>query len=157
MKKILIFLMIVVAAITTFAQTPDNNKFWTKSKSDIRYPQISQLVDPTSDIDSIASVVTINAQTVSYTATVSDLGKTITINSASATTFTIPLFSVAAFPVGATINVVQLGAGDVTIAITATGTLQSESSWVKIGAQYSGVTLLKLATDTWIILGRLKA
>jgi len=68
-----------------------------------------------------------------------------------------PLYASVAFPIGATINVIRLGAGDVTLAITATGTILSESSWVKIGAQNAGVTWLKIATDTWVIIGRLKA
>lgn len=117
----------------------------------------ADLQDPVPIIYSTVATAQINAQTASYAAVLGDLGKTITITSASATTFTMPLYSAVAFPLGATINVLRLGTGDVTIAITATGTLQSENSWVKIGAQYSGVTLLKLATNTWIILGRLKA
>lgn len=39
--------MIVVAAITTSAQAPDNNKFWDKTKSDTRYVKKADLQDPT--------------------------------------------------------------------------------------------------------------
>lgn len=155
MKTSKIFLLIL--GIVFLLSATNLSKYYLKSESDSRYVKVADLQDPTPLIYSTVATAQINAQTVSYTAVLSDLGKTITINSASATTFTIPLYASVAFPVGATINVIRLGAGDVTIAITATGVLQSESSWVKIGAQYTGVTLLKIATNTWVILGRLKA
>jgi len=145
-------------AQSTITVLPDSliSKY-TRSQSDRRYVKVADMQDPVPLIYSTVATAQINAQTASYTATISDLGKEVTMNSASATTFTIPLFSSVAFPVGAIINITRLGAGDVTIAITATGTLQSENSYVKIGAQYTSVSLLKLATNTWIIRGRLKA
>ena len=183
MKRILIVLAVILLMVSTnsFAQRatvlsgidtnlPSSSKLTAaqlrtalKAISNSVYDEldgtvkIDSLQDPTPIIYSTVGTAQINAQTASYTATISDLGKEITINSASATTFTIPLYSSVAFPVGAIINVTRLGAGDVTIAITATGVLQSESSWVKIGAQYTSVSILKIATDTWLIRGRLKA
>lgn len=96
-------------------------------------------------------------KTDNYTLELTDAWKSVTVTSVDAKTVTIPLNSVVAFPLNVRIDVMRYGAGDVTIAGISGVTLHSESSWVKIGAQYAGVTLMQTAIDTWVILGRLKA
>jgi hypothetical protein len=51
----------------------------------------------------------------------------------------------------------QYGAGQTTIVATVGVTLRSESNFLKIGARYTGVTLIKVATDEWYVIGRLAA
>lgn len=96
-------------------------------------------------------------KTDNYILELTDAWKSITMTSATEKTVTIPLNSVVAFPLNVRMDVLRYGAGEVTIAGSSGVTLNSESSWKKIGAQYAGVTLIQTAIDTWVILGRLKA
>jgi len=98
-----------------------------------------------------------NAQTASYTLILSDAGKMITINNASANSLTIPTNSSVAFPVNTRIDVIQTGAGQTTIAASGGVTLYSAGSKTKLTSQYSGASLWKQATDTWILIGDISA
>lgn len=99
----------------------------------------------------------LNAQTgQAYTLDLSDRGKFVTMNNASASTLTVPPNSAAAFPVGTFIEGAQLGAGTVTITPGA-GVTVNGSPGLKIASQYGTFGLLKLATDTWLAYGRLSA
>ena len=101
--------------------------------------------------------VGINAQTgTTYTTVLADNGKLVTQTNASAITTTIPPNSSVAYPVGAQLNVVQFGAGQVSFAqgagvtIVSTGTTASAP---KLRAQYSTATAIQTATDTWLVVG----
>lgn len=97
----------------------------------------------------------INTQTgTSYTLVLNDIGKVITLSNASAITLTIPQNSSVAFPVGTQIELVQLGAGAVTVGGSGV-TINSKSSNKKTNGQYVAVSLLKTATDTWLLFGDL--
>lgn len=97
---------------------------------------------------------TVNTQTgTSYTAVLTDQGKLITLSNASGITFTIPLNSSVAFPTGTKITLMQLGAGQVTVTPTGGVTRNAKSSHTKISGQYGVVTLVKTATDTWVMYG----
>jgi len=85
----------------------------------------------------------------------SDSGKFVTQSNASAITTTIPPNTDVAFPIGTQVNLMQLGAGQVTIAAGAGVTLRSAGSLVKISAQYAVVTCVKIATDEWVLIGNL--
>ena len=61
------------------------------------------------------------------------------------------------FPNGTEIQVLQYGSGQTTIAAGMGVTLRSNSGWLKIGAQYTGVTLLKVSTNEWYVIGNLAA
>lgn len=110
-------------------------------------------------LDAVATaMIAINAQTgTSYTAVLADDGKLVTCDNASAITFTIPLNSSVAFGIGTQINIMQLGAGQVTIAAAVGVTLRSEGSKLKTKSQYAVATCCKIATDTWVIVGNLAA
>ena len=82
----------------------------------------------------------------------------ITANNASAQTYSIPTNATTAFPIGAIINIIQIGAGQVTInAVTpATTTVLSTGATAaspKLRAQYSVATLIKAGTDLWYVTG----
>jgi hypothetical protein len=99
----------------------------------------------------------INAQTgTSYTLALTDSGKLVTLNNASAVTLTVPTNATVAFPVGTQIDLAQLGAGQVTVAAAAGVTINSTPG-LKISARYGGARLVKLATDTWLLTGDLSA
>lgn len=99
----------------------------------------------------------INPQTgTSYTTVLADNGKLITQTNASAITTTIPPFSSVAYPVGAQLNFVQYGAGQVTFAQGSGVTIASTGATAtapKLRAQYSSATAICVAQDSWLIAG----
>lgn len=98
---------------------------------------------------------TVNVQTgTTYAPVLTDNGKTITMNNMSAQTITIPANASVAFPVGTSINLMSLGSGIVTIAITS-DTLISKGSEVTLTGQYSVGNITKVATTTWLLSGDL--
>jgi hypothetical protein len=94
-------------------------------------------------------------KTANYTLALADEGYMIIMNSASATTLTVPIESSVNFPLGSQIIVTRLGAGTVNIASSAT--IYSVSSNKYIANQYGAVTLIKTGTDTWYLFGDLSA
>ena len=104
------------------------------------------------------AMIALNAQTgTSYTAVLGDDGKLITLDNGSAITFTIPPNGTVAFGIGTQINIMQLGAGQVTITAGAGVTLRSAGTKVKTNGQYSVATCVKIASDTWVLVGNLAA
>lgn len=99
----------------------------------------------------------INAQTgTTYTTVLNDNGKLITQTNASAIATTIPLNASVAYPIGAQINIAQMGAGQVTISGAGGVTIASTGATAtapKLRAQYSTATAVQTATDTWLIMG----
>jgi len=104
------------------------------------------------------AMVALNAQTgTSYTAVLGDDGDLVTLDNASAITFTIPPNGTVAFGIGTQINIMQLGAGQVTITPGAGVTIRSAGSRLKTNAQYAVATCVKIASDTWVAVGNLSA
>jgi hypothetical protein len=103
--------------------------------------------------------LTLNAQTgTTYTFVLDDNSKLVTASNGSAQTYSIPTNASVAFPVGAQINIIQIGAGQVTINAVTSGTTTVASTGAtaaapKLRAQYSSATLIKVATDTWYVVG----
>lgn len=101
-------------------------------------------------------LISLNTQTgTTYTFVLSDADKLIEMNNASANTVTVPLNSSVAFDVGTQILIVQKDAGTTTIAAAAGVTLLSKDSNLDIGGQYGAATCIKIATDTWYVIGDL--
>ena len=98
-----------------------------------------------------------NRQTASYTLVLTDQNDIVEMNVASANNLTIPLNSSVAFPIGTEIQVLQYGAGQTTIVATSGVTTRSKSGQLKIANQYTGVTLVKVGTDEWYVIGNLSA
>ena len=105
------------------------------------------------------SKVTLNAQTATYTLVLSDADqKLVTMSVASANDFLIPTNASVAFPTGTVINVIQIGAGQTTIKAVTSGTTSILSTGAtaaqpKLRAQYSAASCIKVATDTWYVIG----
>ncbi len=97
----------------------------------------------------------LNTQTgTTYGIVLADAGKTITLSNAGAVTVTIPANASIAFTVGTEIDLISLGAGIVTVAITS-DTLLSKGSKVTLTGQYSGATLKKITSTSWVLIGDL--
>ena len=101
-------------------------------------------------------VFTINEQTgTAYMLAAGDAGKLIKMTNAAANTLTVPPSSSVNFDIGTTINVVQYGAGQTTIAAGAGVTIYSYNSALSITGQYGQAVLTKCDTDLWIAAGLL--
>lgn len=95
-----------------------------------------------------------NAQTgTGYTLVLTDADKLLTTSNAAANTMTIPPNSSVAFSVGTQIVGMQLGAGQTSIVAGAGVTILSSGGKLKCTGQYSGYTLIKKSTDTWLLMG----
>jgi hypothetical protein len=111
------------------------------------------------ELDAVATaMIAINAQTgTTYTTVLADDGKLITADNASPIALTIPPNSSVAYGIGTQINIMQLGAGQITITAGAGVTLRSSGSKLKTKDQYAVTTCAKIDTDTWVVVGNLSA
>ena len=94
-----------------------------------------------------------NRQTASYTLVLSDADKLVEMNVGSANNLTVPLNSSVAFSTGTQILLAQYGAGQTTIVATSGVTIRSNGAKLKLNAQYSGATLIKIDTNEWYLFG----
>lgn len=94
-----------------------------------------------------------------YTLVAGDAGKLLLAsNSTTAGTVNVPTNGSVAFATGTQITILQTGSGQLTISATtpATTTILSTGATAaspKCRAQYSAITLIKTATDTWYAMG----
>ena len=99
-----------------------------------------------------------NAQTgTTYTLVLTDAGKMVTMTNASSNTLTVPPNADVAFPVNTRLDIIQYGAGQTTIAAGSGVTIYSSGSKLKLTGQYSGASLWKKATNTWVLVGDISA
>lgn len=141
------------------------NNYFSASSSNINIPDYlrkdsaSTLYLPISSSNNFATLtISTNAQTGTYyTLSASDSGKIIEMNNASANFVTIPLNSTVPFPIGTQIEIVQTGAGATSASIVSGVTLNSEAGKRTINAQWQGASLIKRGTDSWIMMGAIKA
>ena len=100
----------------------------------------------------------LNAQTATYTVVLGDAFKLVTMSVAGANDFEIPTNANVAFPVGTVINAIQIGAGQTTIKAVTSGTTTISSTGATaaepdLRAQFSAASCIKVATDTWYVVG----
>jgi hypothetical protein len=99
----------------------------------------------------------INAQTgTTYTLAASDTSKLVTLSNAGTVTITVPPNSSVTWDIGNSVDIAQLGAGQVTVAAGVGVTIRATPGLL-LRAQYSGGTLIKIATDEWLLVGDLTA
>jgi len=102
--------------------------------------------------------IPLNAQTgTTYTLVAGDAGDLVTLTNAAAITLTVPLNSSVAFAIGTQITITQSGAGTVTVAGAVGVTINSADGDLKLRTQWSAATLIKIATNSWILIGDIKA
>jgi len=97
-----------------------------------------------------------NAQAANYTLVLADRNKIVEMNVETANTLTVPPNSTVSFAVGTHITIIQTGAGQTTLTEGAGVTINATPG-KKMRAQWSGATLIKRATDTWVLIGDLSA
>lgn len=96
--------------------------------------------------------LTSSTKTANYTLVLGDAGQSVEMNVASANTVTVPLNSSVAFPLGTTILLIQIGAGQTTIA-PASGVTINSTPGLRLRTQWSVATLIKRGTDSWVVAG----
>lgn len=99
-------------------------------------------------------VPSVNTRTASYTLVLSDLSVVVEMNVASANTLTVPPNASVAYPIGSTIEICQIGAGQTTITPGSGVTIRSPVG-LKTRAQWSSAVLRKRATNEWVAAGDL--
>lgn len=98
------------------------------------------------------AVVSINTVTgTSYTLVAEDAGKLVSLSNSSSVTLTVPTDSVS-FAVGSTLSVIQAGTGQVTVTATSPAVVNGTPG-KKLRAQFSGASLIKVAANSWVIMG----
>ena len=107
------------------------------------------------DLGKLADVST-SAQTASYTLVLTDKNKIVEMSVATANTLTVPPNSSVAYAVGSQINILQTGAGQTTVTAGAGVTINAAPG-LKMRTQWSYATLVKRATDTWVLVGDISA
>jgi hypothetical protein len=113
--------------------------------------------DGTQTKEGVPSRTPIVQKTDSYTlSSLTERDNLIEMGKATAQTLTIPTNATVAYPVGTSIDILQTGAGQVTIA-GAVGVTVNATPGLKLRAQWSSATLFKRATDTWVVMGDLSA
>lgn len=105
----------------------------------------------------VPSLTGFTEKTASYTLdTLDHQDNVVEMNSGSAVTFTIPTNASLAWPIGASMDIIQTGTGQVTIA-NAAGVTLNFTPGNKLRTQWSSCTIMKRGTDSWILYGDLTA
>lgn len=107
-------------------------------------------------INGATGTLSINTQTASYTLVSGDAEKYVRMNVGSANNLTVPPNSSVAFPTGTQVHVRQAGAGQTTV-VAGSGVTINTPETLKLRKQQSTATLVKVATDTWELMGDLEA
>ena len=95
--------------------------------------------------------VTINSKSSSYTILPIDSGRLIEMSAGGTLTITDSIL----FPIGFSVDVLQTGSSQVTIA--GDGFTPNSTPGLKLRAQWSSATLIKRALNVWVVLGDLSA
>lgn len=132
-----------VATETTNRQAADATEVTNRQAADALK---SNIVRTTRDISGASATLAL-----------ADSGNVVSSSGGSATVFTVPTNAAVAFPVGAQVDFLQLGTGQLSILPAGGVTLNSDTSKRRIAARYGGASLLKTATDTWVLFGSLTA
>ena len=98
------------------------------------------------------------AKTAAYTLGAGDENDLIQMNTAGAVTLSIPTDATYNFPIGTKIEILQVGAGQVTVsAVTPGTTTVNGTPGLKLRAQWSHAMLIKRAANTWVLTGDIAA
>jgi len=96
-----------------------------------------------------------NSQAIDYTLLLTDARKTVELTKATPTILTVPANATVPFVAGRDhVNIIQYGAGQVTITPAVGVTIRSRNG-LKLAGQYAVATLHKRGTDEWVAAGDL--
>jgi hypothetical protein len=99
----------------------------------------------------------VTVTTAQFTLQPSDAGFTILCSSGTSMVVVIGASATNTIRVGSEIELVQMGAGGVSVSAVAGETLNSYTGLRTLQGQYAGATLKKVADNNWVLIGNLKA
>ena len=106
----------------------------------------------------VDSLTPISQKTASYTlSSLTERDDLIEMGSATGVTLTIPTDATLNFPIGTSIDILQTGAGQVTIAPVSGTVTVNATPGLKLRTTWSSCTLFKRAANTWVVYGDLTA
>jgi hypothetical protein len=102
--------------------------------------------------------IPLNAQTgTTYTLAATDAGDLVTLTNASAITLTVPTNASVPFAIGTQITITRAGSGALTVVGDTGVTVNSADGYLKLRTQWSSGTLIKVNTNSWILIGDISA
>jgi hypothetical protein len=114
--------------------------------------------DGTQTKEGVASRTAIVQKTAAYTlSALTERDSLIEVSSATGVTITIPTNTAVAYPIGTSIDILQTGAGQVTIAPVDGTVTVNATPGLKLRTTWSSATLFKRAANTWVVFGDLTA
>ena len=146
--------------LSTTSSTTDGRIAWDSTNDKIlvggTLNSVSQAVEFAS---STLTISTPTFTTNAYTVVLADKDKWLELsNGATAGTLNIPTDATANFAIGTQLNIIQTGAGQITIAAVTPGTTTVNGTpGLKLRAQWSAVTIIKRAANSWVAVGDLSA
>jgi hypothetical protein len=109
---------------------------------------------PTGAEGAWSTAQTISTKSANYTLDTADAGYLLKCTSGSSTQILIPTNAAEAFSIGQRVDILQHGAGQVTVAPDTGVTLRATPTG-KLRAQYSTASVVKIGTDEWLLVGDL--
>ena len=106
----------------------------------------------------LAQITLVTTASTAYTPVLTDAQKLITFSASTGIAFTIPTDATVAYQIGDQINLLQLtSGGQITISAVTPGTTSvvSQGSKLKTNGQYSMATCIKIAANSWVVVGNL--
>ena len=125
------------------------------------FPAITGDIFTAADYNGLVTFDVIADKTDDYTVAVADSYQVlVSMNKATAVALNIPTNATAAIPVGSVITILNKGAGLCTISAVTSGTTTIESAGAVAAsptlAQYKSAACIKVATDTWYVVGAIE-
>jgi hypothetical protein len=109
---------------------------------------------PTGPEGAWSTAQSISTKSENYTLDTADAGYLLKCTSGSSTQILIPTNAAEAFSIGQRVDILQHGAGQVTVAPDTGVTLRATPT-AKLRAQYSTASVVKIGTDEWLLVGDL--
>jgi hypothetical protein len=111
-------------------------------------------VGPTGPEGTWSTAQPISTKSANYTLDTADAGYLLKCTSGSSTQILIPTNAAEAFSIGQRVDILQHGAGQITVAPDTGVTLRATPT-AKLRAQYSTASVVKIGTDEWLLVGDL--
>ena len=113
-----------------------------------------QVYDGSNWLSIVDPLFTFNQQSSSYSLELIDSYKMVEMSGGG--TLTVPPESSVNFPIGTAIDIVQTGSSQVTV-LAGSGVTVNATPGLKLRTQWSSATLVKRASNTWLLMGDLVA
>jgi hypothetical protein len=117
-------------------------------------PSVTGPTGPTGSQGTWDTAQTISVQADTYTLVLGDAGKLIRCTKATAMSVIIPTNAAQAYSIGQRVDIMQYGAGQVTVSGDTGVTLRSTPT-NKLRATYSTASIIKIGTNEWVLAGDL--